>query len=1239
MSEQIFGLWFFKVRRQPVKGQPIEQFVYGYSMPLDADYTFPEEDGSTSIFKNNLELVVTRKTTTAKYHEKLLEELIRDRCFPSPWLEDSGMQENEAFTHRPFIFQFDPNTVREKYVTPVAESIAPFLAEVKSFVVLDKFAVLENALGFGDSDTQPNDNPQKVQWLLNELKAQTGLDFLNGSLTRFGNFEVFNFPLGSVLAKPPITVIPVTPEDKDNWGGNSTMVRRTGNFANNRHLMHLVLRNGGDVIFERIAILEKGDAESGPFEAQEDFYEHEIWVFDESGNRLLFHERLGYMRGVTMFTSLGTSRRQILDKFLQKMKSDRRHKKLADQLEYSNGSSIPLVSQVGGSRNDPWISAGIDFRQRVQPLIDKPRMGLWFHGRLEGEARAILQLRAMADGKPFKQDALSRVILTDPYFDTNAFEKWLIRLENQDRKLTILTCPDTKDRERIDGLKAACEEHINLIPPSTRIISLAHLAHSTKNAFHDRFLIRVMKNGNVQVTLLSNSLNNAANHDPLCVIDLEDGLAREIYQYVLGLESGIDVTAPDREIKMEILWSPEIRKEKLQLQSLEELSEGEGSSIWKTAVDWMFKSPDGSRRDRQKPTQDIDRIQYNNGWYFSTDAVRSRLQEELDSQKVPDYIEEATRLTVAVGEILARVVITKEVQDLFEDYATSLLAHFPPCEILDIAAQLYEMDPTFGKLWKQPLVDLDHAAHWLLRHDSISYSLLESVTGYFYHPVFMFPQPYGLKKVVKILISKDPYWVILWFESIQAEKPKLYSFMLSFLYESITIPKNRVIIAALLGSRTPFLKMLGAARLQWSVDRKEKLAFDFNEALAMLNEARFDPEDILWIMTHRVIEERRRWLMAREKTIPSEEFTNADRDFKALLRRLANLWPQSRLSLRAFTEFEASIGRSTRECFLLAEMIREIDQGRITDRVKQLYIQCVDDAEKTIGRIETDFCSDFFLSGTDGLEFLQFGARSFVILNGELAYKRFRNRYENHIEKLQSIGLKPFAHRKNSDLFRSNFGRLATTLYFGFCIDKHARNCVEGDSINLMIKYLLEQTHRLFLCEQGDWRISDTARILDTLAFETAVAASFHANPQETYDPAESITSDDRNPLFFRTHVAVFHPAVFTNNPGRSLKLLQEFRETYGKHQIDRYFQLLDVFIGRAFTAGQPPAEAVIKEIQIGIAELGTNIKSNWRTYYEYIWDALHGTETAVSLIRELDKTKSGFCQQLIAGTDYIDRF
>ncbi len=376
--------------------------------------------------------------------------------------------------------------------------------------------------------------------ILRLLEQQVNLPFTTSYASRLGNFEVFE--LNSWLDRPqPFLIEVVKGSNFERIGPQPLKISRTPEFAQSRHIAHIVGRIFGDVVLDRLVMLEPG-CQHVPITAPDWLDQIEFRLFDETGETVLHFDppENGTLLKQVTFTSNIVERELIIDdKLTQKAGQQKNLHKQASTIQgYSSRRT-----HVGAPRPGSWRTFAEDMAHIAAGCFPKTSQDKWFARGITGEVEVIKHLNNLLHGGHTR-----RAVLVDPFFGIDALQRFALRMESRDLELTIITSlidknPDT-NRKLEPGqtpamlLSTSLQVLHPLVNPTLRVINVAD---GTDQAFHDRYLLIYPQERLSKIYLLSNSINKAAGDWPFCVSLLADDVSLEVRNYIEGLCEGKDI--------------------------------------------------------------------------------------------------------------------------------------------------------------------------------------------------------------------------------------------------------------------------------------------------------------------------------------------------------------------------------------------------------------------------------------------------------------------------------------------------------------------------------------------------------------------------------------------------------------------------------------------------------------------------------------------------------------------------
>jgi hypothetical protein len=162
---------------------------------------------------------------------------------------------------------------------------------------------------------------------------------------------------------------------------------------------------------------------------------------------------------------------------------------------------------------------------------------------------------------------VQRAILVDPFFGEEALRRFILRLQNVNLSLSVITSwgrtdPDTA-RLLAQGSPPNEARLANLIRAVAPVLACDLqvqniVASGGDQAFHDRYLAVYRAGSGCQIWSLSNSINAMAMNWPFCMCELK-GLARwQAQRYLEELERGHDLT-DNKALAVTYRW-PEVQQ-------------------------------------------------------------------------------------------------------------------------------------------------------------------------------------------------------------------------------------------------------------------------------------------------------------------------------------------------------------------------------------------------------------------------------------------------------------------------------------------------------------------------------------------------------------------------------------------------------------------------------------------------------------------------------------------------------
>lgn len=364
-----------------------------------------------------------------------------------------------------------------------------------------------------------------IKEIIKWIRSESGINLSNqGQL--FGNFEFFNMPEhGNDFEL--IT-------DCNKQCGKVVVTKLTD--SEESFIINCMIKNCGRNVLNQAVILSCENK-------TQVFYSHEpigcvevkIWSAD-SGD-LVFAEQISLIREIKLQMNIKSTLERYTDKWSEKLaksasgKKDDVRNRVETVKKYSNDMSFSINNHLTCIElaNEEGLSIFSNY------MIADPKGAFLPNINKDGEIDSFIKIREyMSD------DQVERVILADPYFDVSAASKILMRLPKTDVKVEVLLSPREADSVN-DNSKSIAEELSGFLNSIAGYIQnnlkVIYLHRGKKPVFHDRYLLRFLKNGMIDGFLLSNSINTMGQYYPLVIAPMEQEVVLQVLDYLEDLQS------------------------------------------------------------------------------------------------------------------------------------------------------------------------------------------------------------------------------------------------------------------------------------------------------------------------------------------------------------------------------------------------------------------------------------------------------------------------------------------------------------------------------------------------------------------------------------------------------------------------------------------------------------------------------------------------------------------------------
>lgn len=366
------------------------------------------------------------------------------------------------------------------------------------------------------------------------LKNELNLPFDNEYARKFGNFEIHNIN----IAMDSSLSVKLMNRTKSKSERAYIRIARKPPLLDSRQQLHIICREKKDIIYQKIIPLDIGKPVIEIYDLPEDASELECWAFDELGE-LIFQDHQHYIESIAI--NMGISGREVIIKDKLTNKASSCGKKVGYKASVINKTATERsLIQPNTSKyklfNDQMLQLQSD-------LFNSNGNDKWFGKSIESEVEVIKHFQSLLGGGKAK-----KAIVVDPFFGSDAFERFVTRVEESNLELIVLTSlsdinPDTGEKfltgsEPIELLKKSVKKVKDLINCELRLININR--GKSKQAFHDRYMIVYPFDGLPTIYILSNSINKMSGNWPFCMSKLEPATARHVREYIENLCEGRD---------------------------------------------------------------------------------------------------------------------------------------------------------------------------------------------------------------------------------------------------------------------------------------------------------------------------------------------------------------------------------------------------------------------------------------------------------------------------------------------------------------------------------------------------------------------------------------------------------------------------------------------------------------------------------------------------------------------------
>ncbi len=404
-----------------------------------------------------------------------------------------------------------------------------------------------------------------VSFIVEQLNSDTGLDFRDEDLWRFGELELLVFPTLDDSERELLSV--GWKADRKTFAVKLNTIQLP--HYNRFHVRLCVTTNSSQLIHASVATVEC--AEGGEFECEFEVPEQlhpisdgtEVEVYgskmeDNHTGSLCCRWRIGYIREIAINGHLeGNSAGSIHLDWLEKVTKSPAARKRLEAAQAINQGGTGFLTRVGDRSADPWVPINLEVKSLIAKLHPPKSNGRFFDRLCDsngsGRLDFVLWIKDLLVNNQNHQ-----VLIFDPYFEDAGIGLIVPNAGDQGDYVVFTTLPKPPKQElwytlllgwfmkifgrrkvrpplrnRINNLLASCDQ----LKPLLKRVRLR--VYGLKDgALHDRYILIVGKDGlPVSGFNLSNSIQKANENYPLLITPIPADVLLKVLKYASGLLS------------------------------------------------------------------------------------------------------------------------------------------------------------------------------------------------------------------------------------------------------------------------------------------------------------------------------------------------------------------------------------------------------------------------------------------------------------------------------------------------------------------------------------------------------------------------------------------------------------------------------------------------------------------------------------------------------------------------------
>lgn len=451
-----------------------------------------------------------------------------------------------GFTKRPDVVRYPKRDFFHEN-----ESLLKSLSLVREYWNLDKEWLFQEIRAVYDG-CEPKAQREKVRGILRVLSEETGISFLQDAAERLGNIEIYQ---------------PSDYQDSFSWEmekEEEKLLLKKKAMVEEELVVNCILENADRVVFNQ-TVTWAPEEQLLEFSPEEVITQIQISIWRQSDGKLIYFDGGTLARQFVFTTHLMSGRYYVIhDRWSEQLRktfggNPEQLKKL-EKIQQIKKNEQPMVSRVGDFVSDPWNTAKDTARRLAGAYKSGAGKGAFCKKIGEGECELDSFCKV---AEYLNESGVEQVILVDPYFSIRAMEKLLARIENKALKLEIMTSLSSIDPDEevmaaeqpdyMAQVRAFLKNNSTIIHPHLKILNVTF---NEKTAIHDRYLLRLKKDGSMDGYLLSNSLNAAGKNYSFVTAYMDQDVVYEVLDYVRQItDEEIQAKQPKKKrLQIETLW-------------------------------------------------------------------------------------------------------------------------------------------------------------------------------------------------------------------------------------------------------------------------------------------------------------------------------------------------------------------------------------------------------------------------------------------------------------------------------------------------------------------------------------------------------------------------------------------------------------------------------------------------------------------------------------------------------------